>query len=104
MPNRLRLALAQLVRMAAEEFQHVVFVKVFADHSQELAEALGVNAFPSIHLFAGPRATRVAKFTANMSAEGLARIRLFLSHWSHPDNSHADAVAARAGAEGVVLL
>ena len=89
--------------MAADEFQHVVFVKVFADNAEELARELGVTAFPSMQLFAGPRATRVAQFTANMSAEGLARIRLFLSHWSHPENA-LEAEQHVAGSEGVVLL
>jgi hypothetical protein len=77
--------------MAAEEFQDVLFVKVVivpeeegAGEGQEggageasvpsLAQALGVDRFPLFQLFRGS-AGKVAEFTANLSAEGLDRLR-----------------------------
>ena len=94
--------LLQVLKLAAEEFQDVIFVKVFADEAAEgLTELMSVKAFPSFTLYAGG-AGRVADFTASLTAEGLLRLRSFLRHFSSPpaleDEDHADWPVAESSA------
>jgi len=73
----------KLCRIAADEFREVLFVKVVGDEAAPLAQALGVQSFPLVQLFRGS-AGKVAEFTANLSAESLARLRLNLRVHSAP--------------------
>jgi hypothetical protein len=72
--------------MAEQEFPHVQFVKVIGDEAVALAQACNADRFPLFQLFCGSTG-KVAEFTASMSAEGLARLRLALRHHSTPRTS-----------------
>ena len=75
--------------MASDEFPHVQFVKVLGGTGEEaaaLAQACGADRFPLFQLFAGS-AGKVAEFSASMSQEGLARLRMALRHHSTPRSS-----------------
>ncbi len=67
--------------MASDEFPHVQFVKVMGDEAHALAQACGADRFPLFQLFVGS-AGKVSEFTASLSAEGLARLRLAIRHHS----------------------
>ena len=69
--------------MAQDEFPHVQFVKVMACEGAALAQACGADRVPLFQLYVGA-AGKVAEFSASMSAEGLARLRLALRHNSTP--------------------
>lgn len=66
----------------------MLFVKVMGDEAQALAQACNADRFPLFQLYAGA-AGHVATFTASMSAEGLARLRLALRHHSSPRSAVA---------------
>ena len=68
----------KLVKLAAEEYRDVLFVKVVACQSQQLAEALGAHVFPTLVLFQGARG-RVAEFSASLST--LHKVRQQLNEW-----------------------
>jgi hypothetical protein len=88
----------QLCKLAAEEFAHVLFVKVVGDEANVLAQACGADRFPLFQLFCGS-AGKVAEFSASMSAEGLARLRLQLRYHSTPRSA---IVAGQAGPASVL--
>ena len=78
--------LPQLCRMASDEFPTVQFVKVLGDEAAALAQSCGVDRFPLFQFFVGSHG-KVAEFSASLSADSLARLRLALRHHSTPRSS-----------------
>ena len=72
--------------MASDEFPTVQFVKVLGDEAAALAQACGVDRFPLFQFFVGSHG-KVAEFSASLSADSLARLRLALRHHSTPRSS-----------------
>ena len=81
-----RLPLPQLCRMASDEFPTVQFVKVLGDEAAAVAQSCGVDRFPLFQFFVGSHG-KVAEFSASLSADSLARLRLALRHHSTPRSS-----------------
>ena len=76
----------KLCRMASDEFPTVQFVKVLGDEAAALAQACGVDRFPLFQFFVGSHG-KVAEFSANLSADGLAKLRRALRYHSTPRSS-----------------
>jgi len=88
----------KLCKLAQEEFQNVLFVKVVVQadsdggvsaQQQAIAQLLGVDRFPFFQLFKGS-AGKVAEFTANLSADSLDRLRWALRYYSTPCTTLVD--------------
>ena len=89
----------QLCRMASDEFPTVQFVKVLGDEAVALAQACGADRFPLFQFFVGSHG-KVAEFSASLSADSLARLRLALRHHSTPRSS---LVSGQRGPASILL-